>query len=246
MKFDILTIFPEFFDILKDYSIVGRAIKEEIIRINAVNIRDFSEDKHNRVDDYPYGGGPGMLMQAGPIYRAIESVKNEGARIIYLSTHGKPLNQNKLIELSKLDHIVLLNGHYEGIDYRIVENYVDEEISIGDYVLTGSEVASLVLIDGITRLLPGVLSTSESFEEESFYNERLEYPQYTRPQNFNGHEVPEVLLSGNHKNIEEYRNYMALKITYEKRPDLIKFEELNEKEKETLIDIKRGEVKKWT
>ncbi|CDZ75054.1 tRNA (guanine-N(1)-)-methyltransferase [Peptoniphilus sp. ING2-D1G] len=246
MKFDILTIFPEFFDVLNNYSIVGRAIKEEIIRINTVNIRDFSEDKHNKVDDYPYGGGPGMLMQAEPIYKAIDYVKAEDAKIIYLSTHGKPLNQKKLIELSELDHIVLLNGHYEGIDYRITENYIDEEISIGDYVLTGSEVASLVVIDGITRLLPGVLSTNESFEEESFYNKKLEYPQYTRPQIFNGHEVPEVLLSGNHKNIEEYRNYMALKITYEKRPDLIKFEELNEKEKETLIDIKRGEVKKWT
>ncbi|MBP2025177.1 tRNA (guanosine(37)-N1)-methyltransferase TrmD [Peptoniphilus stercorisuis] len=237
MKFSILTLFPEFFDSLNDYSIIGRAIKEEKIKIESVNIRDFSENKHGQVDDYSYGGGPGMVMQPGPIYRAIKSVKQENSKVIYLSPQGKVLTQEKLNELSRLEHIVLLNGHYEGIDNRIVENYVDEELSLGDFVLTGGEIASMTLIDGVTRLLPGVLSSKESYESESHYNGLLEYPQYTRPQNFNDFEVPEVLLSGNHKKIQQYRVYQSIKVTLEKRPDLINRSKLSDLELKYLKDI---------
>lgn len=237
MKFSILTLFPEFFSSLEDYSILGRAIKEEKVEIESINIRDFSENKHGQVDDYSYGGGPGMVMQPGPIYRAIESVKQKNSKVIYLSPQGKVLTQKKLNELSRLEHIVLLNGHYEGIDNRIVENYIDEEISLGDFVLTGGELASMVLIDGVTRLLPGVLSSEESYESESHYNGLLEYPQYTRPKTFNGFEVPEVLLSGNHKKIQQYRVYQSIKVTLEKRPDLINKSELSDLEIKYLKDI---------
>lgn len=237
MKFSILTLFPEFFSSLEDYSILGRAIKEKKVEIESINIRDFSENKHGQVDDYSYGGGPGMVMQPGPIYRAIESVKQKNSKVIYLSPQGKVLTQKKLNELSRLEHIVLLNGHYEGIDNRIVENYIDEEISLGDFVLTGGELASMVLIDGVTRLLPGVLSSEESYESESHYNGLLEYPQYTRPKTFNGFEVPEVLLSGNHKKIQQYRVYQSIKVTLEKRPDLINKSELSDLEIKYLKDI---------
>lgn len=237
MKFSLLTLFPEFFEILNDYSIIGRAINEGKIQLDIVNIRDFSEDKHGHVDDYSYGGGPGMVMQPGPIYRAIENVKSENSKVIYLSPQGKVLTQQKLNELAKLDHIVLLNGHYEGIDNRIIENYIDEEISLGDFVLTGGEIASMALIDGVTRLLPGVLSSSESYESESHYNGILEFPQYTRPRIFNGFEVPEVLLSGDHKKIEQYRMYQAIKVTLEKRPDLIDRSKLSDLEIKYLNNI---------
>ena len=231
---------------MNNYSIISRAIKGEKVEINSVNIRDFSDNKHNKVDDYPYGGGPGMLMQVGPIYRAIKSVSDEDSKVIYLSPHGARLRQSKLVELSKEKHLVLLNGHYEGIDYRVVENYVDEEISIGDYILTGAEVASLVLIDGIVRLLPGVLSSEESYLMESFNKGLLEYPQYTRPKEFNSLKVPDVLTSGDHGKVQDYRTYMAIKLTLEKRSDLINLEKLNDYEKKILTDIQRGEVKEWT
>lgn len=237
MKFSILTLFPEFFEILNDYSIIGRAIKEGKVEVESINIRDFSGNKHGQVDDYSYGGGPGMVMQPGPIFRSIESVKKENSKVIFLSPQGKVLTQNKLNELSKLEHIVLLNGHYEGIDNRIIENYVDEEISLGDFVLTGGEIASMALIDGVTRLLPGVLSSEESYESESHYNGILEFPQYTRPKVFNGHDVPDVLLSGDHKKIEQYRKYQAIKVTLEKRPDLIDRSKLSDLELKFLKDI---------
>ena len=176
-------------------------------------------------------------MQPGPIYRAIENVKSENSKVIYLSPQGKVLTQQKLNELAKLDHIVLLNGHYEGIDNRIIENYIDEEISLGDFVLTGGEIASVALIDGVSRLLPGVLSSSESYESESHYNGILEFPQYTRPRIFNGFEVPEVLLSGDHKKIEQYRMYQAIKVTLEKRPDLIDRSKLSDLEIKYLNNI---------
>lgn len=239
MKFSILTLFPEFFEILENYSIISRAIKEKQIDLKTVNIRDFSENKHHKVDDYPYGGGPGMLMQVPPIKKAIDSVKTANSKVIYLSAQGSVLNQKKLVDLSKEEHLILLNGHYEGIDNRVIENYVDEEISIGDYVLTGGEMASMVLIDGIARLLPGVLSSSESYSDESHYRGILEYPQYTRPQNFEGFEVPEVLLSGNHKLIEDYRRREALKNTLLKRPDLLKEEILTSEELDILNDLKK-------
>ncbi|MDY2986148.1 MAG: tRNA (guanosine(37)-N1)-methyltransferase TrmD [Peptoniphilus sp.] len=239
MKFSILTLFPEFFEILEDYSIISRAIKEKQIDLKTINIRDFSENKHHKVDDYPSGGGPGMLMQVPPIKKAIDSVKTFNSKVIYLSAQGSVLNQKKLVELSKEEHLILLNGHYEGIDNRVIENYVDEEISLGDYVLTGGEMASMVLVDGITRLLPGVLSSSESYSDESHYRGILEYPQYTRPQNFEGFEVPEVLLSGNHKLIEDYRRREALKNTLLKRPDLLKEEILTSEELDILNDLKK-------
>lgn len=224
MKIDVLTLFPEMYDSLNT-SILGRAIEDGHISISYTNIRDFANNKHNKVDDYPFGGGPGMVMKVEPIYEALQSVKKENSRIIYLSPKGKVYNQKLANELSKEEHIVLLCGHYEGIDQRVIDNYISEEISIGDYVLTGGELASMVIIDSIARLIPGVLSTEESFKDESHYNGLLEYPQYTRPRDFKGDQVPEILLSGNHKNIEYWRKYKSVEDTYLKRPDIM--EELN-------------------
>ena len=241
MKFDILTIFPEFFQILDEFSIIGRAIEENIIQINNVNIRDFSNDKHKRVDDYPFGGGPGMIMKPEPIFEAINSVKNENSKVIYLSPQGKKLNQKMANSLSKESHLILLCGHYEGIDNRIIENFVDEEISIGDYVLTGGEIPALVLIDCITRLIPGTLKSDESFIDESHYNEWLEYPQYTRPREFNGLKVPDVLLEGNHRKINEWRKYQSIKTNLEKRPDLIENIEFT-KEEEAILKALRVDM----
>lgn len=220
MKIDILTLFPDFFNNLSSFSIIGRAIEENKIDVNCINIRDFSKDKHRKVDDYPFGGGPGMVMMPGPIYDAISHVKTNKSKVIYLSPQGKRLDQNIANSLSKEEHLVLLCGHYEGIDNRIIENYIDEEISIGDYVLTGGEIPALVLIDCITRLIPGVLSSEESYIDESHYDGLLEYPQYTRPREFNGFNVPEILLSGDHKKIAEWRKNESIRVTLEKRPDL--------------------------
>lgn len=229
MIIDVLTLFPDFFDDMLNWSIIGRAVENHIIEINSINIRDFSKNKHKKVDDYPFGGGPGMVMNPEPIYDAILSVKNMDSKVIYLSPQGKKLNQKILNDLSKESHLILLCGHYEGIDNRIIENYVDEEISIGDFVLTGGEIPAMVLIDGITRLLPGVLSTDESFLDESHYNGILEHPQYTRPRVFNDLDVPEVLLSGNHKKIDDWKKYEALKTTLIKRPDLLNNIDLDKK-----------------
>lgn len=221
MIIDVLTLFPDFFyDILK-LSMIGRAVENNIVVINPINIRDFSKNKHKKVDDYPFGGGPGMVMNPEPIFNAIKSVESMDSKVIYLSPQGKKLNQSILNDLAKESHLILLCGHYEGIDNRIIENYIDEEISIGDYVLTGGEIPAMVLIDGITRLLPGVLSTDESYVEESHYNGILEHPQYTRPRVFNDFTVPEVLLSGNHKKIMDWKIYESLKSTFLKRPDLL-------------------------
>jgi tRNA (guanine37-N1)-methyltransferase len=221
MKIDILTLFPDFFDNLSNYSVIGRAIKEKKININCIDIRDFSNNKHRKVDDYPFGGGHGMVMMPGPIYGAISHVKTEKSKVIYLSPQGKKLNQDIVNSLSNEEHLILLCGHYEGIDNRIIENYIDEEISIGDYVLTGGEIPALVLIDCVTRLIPGVLSSAESYTDESHYDGLLEYPQYTRPREFNGLKVPEILLSGDHKRIAEWRKSEAIRVTLEKRPDLL-------------------------
>ncbi|NLY47089.1 MAG: tRNA (guanosine(37)-N1)-methyltransferase TrmD [Tissierella sp.] len=237
MKIDILTLFPEFFSSLSSWSIIGRAISENILNIDYINIRDYSKNKHKKVDDYSYGGGPGMLMTPEPIVDAIDSIKNNNSRIIYLSPQGKKLNQNIVNRLSNEEHLVLLCGHYEGIDNRVISNYVHEEISIGDYVLTGGEIPAMVLIDSLSRLLPGVLSSEESYSEESHYNGLLEYPQYTRPYEFRGLKVPDVLLSGNHKEIEQWRYYESLKTTYLKRPDLLESFELSKYDKEILQSI---------
>ncbi|WP_042681675.1 tRNA (guanosine(37)-N1)-methyltransferase TrmD [Anaerosalibacter massiliensis] len=239
MKIDILTLFPEIFHSIFNWSIIGRAVEKELVKLNSIDIRDFSKDKHKRVDDYPFGGGPGMVMKPEPIYEAIKSVKKDGSKVIYLSPKGKVYNQEMANELAREKHLILLSGHYEGIDNRIVENYVDEEISIGDYVLTGGEIPALVLLDSIVRLIPGVLSSKESFMEESHYNGLLEYPQYTRPRNFKGDNVPEVLLSGNHKEIEKWRLYESLKMTYLNRVDLIKKRNLTNEERAILKEVCR-------
>lgn len=221
MKFDVLTLFPQMFQSLKE-SVIGKAIEKELIDINLINIRDFSKDKHKKVDDTPYGGGAGMVIRPDVVYDAYNSIeKKEEAKVIYLSPQGKVLNQQKVESLSKEKHIILLCGHYEGIDQRVIDEIVDEEISIGDYVLTGGELPAMVLIDSVSRYIEGVLSES-STEEESFSNGMLEYPQYTRPEEFLGMKVPEILKSGHHGNIKKWRTEQSIKITGEKRPDLLK------------------------
>lgn len=225
MKVDILTLFPEMVDTVLSESIIGRARKADIIDINCINIRDFADNKHNRVDDYPYGGGNGMVMQPQPIYNAYISIAEkceEKPYVIYMSPQGRVFNQQIAKELLDKKHIVLLCGHYEGVDERIIEEIVDEEISIGDYVLTGGEVPAIVVCDCICRMVPGVLSNDECFSEESHFDGKLEYPQYTRPPVFMGREVPEVLLSGHHANIQKWRQEQSLIRTKNKRPDMIK------------------------
>ena len=193
MKFDILTLFPEMFEGIKQ-SIIGKAIEKDLIEVNLINIRDFSKDKHKKVDDTPYGGGAGMVLKPDVVYDAYSSIKSDNVKVIYLSPKGKTLNQEKVKELAKENHIILLCGHYEGVDQRVLDEIVDEEISIGDYVLTGGEIPAMVLIDSVSRYVDGVIN-KESVEEESFVNALLEYPQYTRPEIFLDRRVPEVLLS---------------------------------------------------
>ena len=219
MKFDVLTLFPEMFSSLEQ-SIIGRAVENEQISINLINIRDFSTDKHKKVDDTPYGGGAGMVMMPDVIYSAYKSLESSDAKVIYMSPKGKTLNQEKVEELSKENHLIILCGHYEGIDQRVLDKIVDEEISIGDYVLTGGEIPAMVLIDSVSRYVKGVLK-EDSIKEETFSNGLLEYPQYTRPEIFQGERVPEVLLSGNHQEIDKWRKEKSLEITKKNRPDLL-------------------------
>ena len=226
MKFDVLTLFPEMFEIMKQ-SIFGKAMEKGIITLQTVNIRDFSKDKHKKVDDTPYGGGAGMVMMPDVVYDAYQSVASKDAKVIYMSPQGKPLNQKKVEELAKQDHLIILCGHYEGIDQRVLDKIVDEEISIGDYVLTGGEIPAMVLMDRVSRYVEGVLK-EHSVKEESFSNGLLEYPQYTRPEIFQGEKVPEILLTGHHGNIEKWRQEQAFKITKQKRPDLLKEKGNNE------------------
>ena len=223
MRFDVLTLFPEMFIPLQK-SILERAQKKGNIDINLINIRDFSKDKHKKVDDTPYGGGAGMVIRPDVVYDAYNSIENrENAKVIFLSPQGKTLNQAKVEELSKKEHLILLCGHYEGIDQRVLDKIVDEEISIGDYVLTGGELPSMVLIDAVSRYVDGVLNI-ESIKEESFSNNLLEYPQYTRPETFLDEKVPEVLISGHHENIRKWREEQSKIITNKKRPDLLNLE----------------------
>ncbi len=236
MKFDVLTLFPEMFESLNQ-SIIGKGKEKGLIDINLVNIRDFSKNKHKQVDDTPYGGGAGMVMKADVVYDAYKSLKAAKAKVIYMSPQGKVLNQNKVQSLAKEEHIILLCGHYEGIDQRVLDEIVDEEISIGDYVLTGGEIPAMVLIDSVSRYVDGVIK-KESTEEESFSNGLLEYPQYTRPETFLNSKVPEVLLSGNHQNIEKWRRQKSLENTYKKRPELLKNKKLSLEDKEFLCKFK--------
>ncbi len=231
MKFDVLTLFPEMFEPMK-HSIIERASEKDLIDINLINIRDFSKDKHKHVDDTPYGGGAGMLMRPDVVYDAYSSVSEENAKVIYMSPKGKVLNQNMVKELSKESHLIILCGHYEGIDQRVLDEIVDEEISIGDYVLTGGELPAMVLIDSVSRYVDGVLSNSSTVEESfSGEDKLLEYPEYTRPAEFHGMKVPEVLTSGNHQEIARWRREQSLITTYKKRPEL-----LNEVQKQEAIN----------
>ena len=222
MKIDIMTLFPEICYAFLNESIIGRARESGKVEINCVNIRDFTEDKHNRVDDSTYGGGTGMLMQAQPIYDCYKSLCNENEKpyVIYMSPQGRVLTQQKAKELSEKEHIAILCGHYEGVDERVLEEIVDEEISIGDYVVTGGELPALILADCISRMLDGVLRNEEAYSLESHYNGLLEYPQYTKPYEWHGKTVPDVLISGHHANIDKWRHEQSLERTRKKRPDL--------------------------
>ncbi len=228
MNFYVLTLFPEMIQDGLNHSIISRAVENDLISLKAINIRDYTLSKHKKVDDYPYGGGAGLVMQAEPIYNAFMSIKDEigeNTKVVYMSPKGKVFNQKLASELAKEKDLVILCGHYEGVDQRIIDEIVTDEISIGDYILTGGELSAMVIIDSVSRLLPEVLGKAESFMDESFSNGLLEYPQYTRPQNFMGREVPEVLLSGNHGKINEWRLQQSLALTKERRPDILKYKE---------------------
>lgn len=243
MKITIMTLFPEMCNAVLDESIIGRARKSGIIEIDTVNIRDFTHDKHNRVDDAPYGGGMGMLMQTQPIYDCFASLCSEDGKkphLIYMSAQGKTLTQKRVKELSQLPNIAILCGHYEGVDERIIEEIVDEEISVGDYVLTGGELPALILSDSIARMIDGVLPNDEAKELESHYSGLLEYPQYTRPPDWHGRKVPDILLSGHHGNIDKWRREKSLERTLERRPDMLKSAELTKKDREYLAKLKEN------
>ena len=233
VKIDILTLFPEMFDIFNQ-SIIGKAKEKGIVSINTWNIREYTKDKHRKVDDYPYGGGAGMVMAAQPVVDCIRKVKDQNrGKIIFLGPRGKPFNQEMAKELSSEEELVFLCGHYEGIDERIYK-HIDMEVSLGDFVLTGGEMACIPVVDSVLRLVPGVLSSSESFTEESFYSGALEYPHYTRPAVFEGDAVPEVLMSGHHENVRKWRRAQSLIITSERRPDLFEKLELLDEDKKIL------------
>ena len=221
MRIDVITLFPEIIETYVNSGIIGRALKKDLLNINYVNLREFSNDKHKRVDDYPYGGGPGMLIKPEPLYNAIKELKINNTYTVYLTPKGNLLNQKKSNDFLEKEHLLLIAGHYEGIDQRIIDMFIDEEVSIGDYVLTGGELPCLVMIDTIVRLIPGVLGSEESIIEESHNDNLLEYPQYTRPEKFMSVEVPKILLSGNHKRIKEWRRFKSIEKTIIKREDLI-------------------------
>lgn len=234
MKINILTLFPAMFVGFKSESIIKRAINSGALEINIIDIRDYTFDKHNTADDTPFGGGAGMVLKAEPIFRALE--KTSG-KVIYTSPQGLTLNQNLSNDLSSEEEITIIAGHYEGIDERVIEEKVDLEISIGDFVLTGGELPAMVIADSIARLLPGVIK-KDSYEQDSFYNGLLDHPHYTRPAEFDGLKVPEILLSGHHKKIELWRKKESLKRTYLRRPDLLEGREFTKEEKKLLKEIK--------
>lgn len=248
MRIDIMTLFPEMCEAFLSESIIGRARKADKVTIQCHNIRDYTQDKHGRVDDYPYGGGTGMIMQVQPIYdcyKAVEKLSDKPAHVVYMSPQGRTLNQQIVRELADYDHLVLLCGHYEGVDERIIDEIVDEEISIGDYVLTGGEMPACILTDSICRMLPGVLANEDAYTLESHYGHLLEYPQYTRPPEWKGREVPPVLLSGDHGKVDQWRLEQAVKRTEEKRPDMLEGVELSDNERQILSDSSKVKQKKY-
>lgn len=244
MRIDIMTLFPEMCERVLDESIIGRSREAELVEINCINIRDYTHDKHRRVDDTTYGGGTGMIMQCQPIYDCFTALTEKiGSRphLIYMSPQGKTLTQERVKELAQMENIAILCGHYEGVDERVIEEIVDEEISIGDYVLTGGELPALVLADSITRMLPGVLANDEAFQQESHYSSLLEYPQYTKPYEWHEKKVPDVLISGHHANINKWRREQSIMRTLERRPEMLENAELDKKERAFLEKLKKGE-----
>ena len=240
MKIDILTLFPNMFEAVFGDSIIGRAREKGLLELNLINIRDFSKNKHRKTDDYPFSGGGGMLMTPQPIYDAYMSIlkdKKNKPHTVYLSPQGRVFNQTKARELAKLDEIVLLCGHYEGVDQRVLDMIVDEEISIGDFVLTGGEIPAMAVIDAVSRMIPGVLANEKSYGDESHFEGLLEYPQYTHPQEFMGRKIPEILISGHHKNIEKWKREQSLKVTRKKRPDLLEKADLSEEDRLFLAEF---------
>lgn len=243
MKINIMTLFPQMCETVLSESIIGRAREKGLVEINCINIRDYTEDKHRRVDDAPYGGGMGMLMQTVPIancYKAICEKSDNKNHLIYMSPCGKVLTQERVKELAKMEEITILCGHYEGVDQRIIDSLVDEQISIGDYVLTGGELPALVLADSISRMLEGVLPNDEAKELESHYNGLLEYPQYTRPYEWNGLTVPDILISGHHENIDKWKREQSLLMTQKYRPDMLANAELTDSDKKFLEKQKKS------
>ena len=247
MKIDIMTLFPEMCETVLNESIIGRARKAEKVEISCVNIRDFAGNKHNKVDDSPYGGGMGMVMSAAPIYNCFHSLYDHECEakphLIYMSPKGKTFTQKRAVELSKLEHIVLLCGHYEGIDQRVIDEIVDEEISVGDYVLTGGELPALTVADAVCRMLPGVLADEVCFTDESHFDGLLEYPQYTKPDVWMDRRVPDVLLSGHHANINKWRREKAIEETYRRRPEMLDESKFSKKEKQFFDELKKMNVR---
>lgn len=245
MRFDILTLFPEMFHEVLDKSIIGRAQQNGLIELHYIQIRDFAKNKHRKVDDYPYGGGAGMVMQAQPIYDAYQSVVrdlDDKPLTIYLSPQGKTFRQGTAKRLAKQDHMILLCGHYEGVDQRVLDEIVDLELSIGDFVLTGGEIAAMAVVDAVSRLVPGVLACEDAFSEESHFSGLLEYPQYTRPEVWMEKKVPEILLSGHHKNIAAWKREMSILNTFQKRKGMLSKAKMSEKEKKMVKELKKREI----
>jgi len=245
LRFSAITLFPEMFDAIINYGVIGRAIKRNLIHLDCINPREFTKDRHRTVDDRPYGGGPGMLMKVEPLEKAINQAKANHAcaesevKVIYLSPQGKKLDHQMVKRLSQEKHLVLLSGRYEGVDQRLIDQTVDEEISIGDFVLSGGELAAMAVIDSITRLLPGALGHDESAIEDSFEDGLLDHPHYTRPENYLGVAVPQILLGGNHQKIESWRLKQRLGKTWLNRPDLLNEKKLSEREQSLLADFKK-------
>ncbi|MGM9572300.1 MAG: tRNA (guanosine(37)-N1)-methyltransferase TrmD [bacterium] len=243
MLIDVITIFPEMVAVPLQQSILKRAADKGLLEVRVHNLRDFTQDKHQTVDDYPYGGGAGMLMKPEPIFRAVNSLRQDKTKVILMCPQGEVFSQPKARALAHEEHLLFICGHYEGVDERVRDYLVDEEISIGDYVLTGGELPALVVIDSLSRMIPGVVKEIDSVIQDSFYNGLLDYPQYTRPAEFSGYKVPEVLLSGHHENIALWRRKEALRRTFLKRPDLLEQKELSQEEIRLCQEIKK-ELKK--